>query len=150
MEKVMNEENIWDHEVVCKRKEGPARVITQEEVKRSLGRMGKNKAPGLSGVTAEMMRARENLSVEWIMDLVNNIIREGYIPSKWKDSVLIPLYKGKGDPLDCGSYRGVKLLEHAMKVVERVIERRIREQVKIDDMQFGFRSGRGTRMQFSL
>ena len=31
-----------------------------------------------------------------------------------------------------------------MKVVERVIERRIREQVKIDDMQFGFRSGRGT------
>ena len=31
-----------------------------------------------------------------------------------------------------------------MKVVERVIERRVREQVKIDDMQFGFRSGRGT------
>jgi hypothetical protein len=43
-----------------------------------------------------------------------------------------------------GSYKGVKLLEHAMKVVERVIEKRIREQVKIDDMQFGFRAGRGT------
>jgi hypothetical protein len=38
----------------------------------------------------------------------------------------------------------VKLLEHAIKVVERVIEKRIREQVKIDDMQFGFRAGRGT------
>ena len=31
-----------------------------------------------------------------------------------------------------------------MKVVERVIERRIREQVKIDDVWFGFRPGRGT------
>ena len=32
-----------------------------------------------------------------------------------------------------------------MMVVERGIERRrVREQIKIDDMQFGFRPGRGT------
>ena len=31
-----------------------------------------------------------------------------------------------------------KVLEHAMKVIERVFERRIREKVKIDAMQFGF------------
>src|SRR5580693_514380 len=43
-----------------------------------------------------------------------------------------------------GSYRGIKLLEHAMKVFERVIETRIRKAVKIDDMQFGFQSGKGT------
>jgi len=24
--------------------------------------------------------------------------------------------------MECGSYRGIKLLEHAMKVVERIIE----------------------------
>ena len=51
-----------------------------------------------------------------------------------------------------GDHRDVKLLEHAMKVVERVIEKRIREQVKIDDMQFGFRAGRGMQlgMLFSM
>ena len=69
--------------------------------------MGKNKAPGLSGITAEMMRVGEDLSVEWMTDLVNSVIREGYIPSDWRDSLLIQSYKGKGDPLDCGSYRGV-------------------------------------------
>ena len=28
--------------------------------------------------------------------------------------VVLPIYKGKGDPVECGSYRGIKLLEHAM------------------------------------
>jgi len=40
--------------------------------------------------------------------------------------------------------RGVKLLEHAIKVVEKVFENQIRQQVHIDDMQFGFVQGKGT------
>ena len=28
---------------------------------------------------------------------------------------MIPIFKGKGDAMSCGAYRGVKLLEHAMK-----------------------------------
>ena len=44
----------------------------------------------------------------------------------------------------CGSYRAIKLLEHAMKVTEHVFEQRIREKVKIDAMQFGFMPGKGT------
>ena len=34
------------------------------------------------------------------------------------------------------------MLEHAIKVLERVIEGRVRKIVKIDIMQFGFMSGR--------
>ena len=59
-------------------------------------------------------------------------------------SVVVPIYKGKGDVMKCGSYRGVKLLEHGMKVVERVLERRIRNCVVVDEMQFGFMPGKGT------
>jgi len=33
--------------------------------------------------------------------------------------------------MKCGSYRGIKLLEHAMKVVERIFEHRIRLQIVI-------------------
>ena len=54
------------------------------------------------------------------------------------------MYKGKGDPLVCGSYRAIKLLEQLMKVLERVLEKRIRCQVSIDNMQFGFMPGKGT------
>ena len=66
------------------------------------------------------------------------------MPEEWKTSVVIPIFKGKGVVMDCGAYRGVKLLEHAMKIVERVLENRIRELVTIDDMQFGFMLGKGT------
>ena len=31
-----------------------------------------------------------------------------------------------------------------MKIFERIIERRVRERVNIDNMQFGFRPGKGT------
>ena len=58
--------------------------------------------------------------------------------------MVLPICKGKGDPMECGSYRGIKLLEHAMKVVERIFEHRIRQQIKIDDMQFGFMKSKGT------
>jgi len=71
-------------------------------------------------------------------------VKDGCIPEDWKSGVVLPIYKGKGDPLDCGSYRGIKLLEQAMKVVERVFEHRIRQQIDIDDIQFGFIKGKGT------
>ena len=31
-----------------------------------------------------------------------------------------------------------------MKVIERIFEHRIRQQIEIDDMQFGFMKGKGT------
>jgi len=46
--------------------------------------------------------------------------------------------------MECGFDTAIKLPEHSMKVIERVFERRIREQVKIDAMQFGFMPGKGT------
>ena len=43
----------------------------------------------------------------------------------------------------CGSYRA-KLLKQPMKVLERVLETRTRCKVSINDMQFGFMSGKVT------
>ena len=40
--------------------------------------------------------------------------------------------------MSCGSYRGMKLLEHAMKIVETVLERRIQTLVNLNEMQLGF------------
>ena len=55
-------------------------------------------------------------------DLINNIVKEGCIHDDWRKSILVPVYKGKGDQLVCGSYRAIKLLEQPMKVLERVLE----------------------------
>ena len=50
------------------------------------------------------------------------------------------MMKGKGDAVERGNFRGLKLLDHLMKVFERVIEKYIREAVNIDDKQFGLGS----------
>jgi len=100
---------------------------------------------GLSGLSAEMIQAAEGIGTQWLLDLCNGIVKEGCIPEDWKLSVILPIYKGKGDPLECGSYRGIKLLEHAMKVVvERIFEYTVRQQIEVDYMQFGFMKGKGT------
>jgi len=106
--------------------------------------MKRHSAPGLSGLVAEMIQATGDIGTQWILDLCNSIVKEGCIPEDWKSSMLFPVYKGKGDPMECASYRGIKLLEHALKVVERIFEHRIRQQIDIDVMQFGFMKGKGT------
>ena len=99
---------------------------------------------GPTGVVSEIMKAAVGFGSRWMTDLINNIVKEGCIPDDWIKSILVPVYKGKGDPLVCGSYRAIKLLEQPIKVLERVLEKRIRCQVSIDNMQFGFMPGKGT------
>ena len=41
-------------------------------------------------------------------------------------SLLVPIFKGKGDPLNLNSYRGIKLLEHAFKMYKKILDERVR------------------------
>ena len=99
------------------------------------------KVTGPTGVVSEMMKVAGGFGLRWMTDLINNIVKEGCFPDDWRKSILVPVYKGKGDLLVCGSYRAIKLLAQPMKVLERVLEKRC--QVSIDNMQFGFMPGKG-------
>ena len=102
------------------------------------------KAADPSGIIAEMLKAAGDLCYPMLVDLANAMIYNHEIPSDWENSFIINLYKGKGDALDRGNYRGLKLLEQTMKLVERIVETLICDSISINDMQFGFMSGRGT------
>ena len=65
------------------------------------------------------------------------------MPESWKRSMVVPLYKGKRNVLECGNYCTIKLLEHGMKVVECVCEKRLSKMVEIRE-QYGFVAGKGT------
>ena len=65
------------------------------------------------------------------------------MPANCNTSVASPIFKGKGDIMNCGMYRGVKLLEHAMKIVEKVLDKGLRKVITINDMQFGCIPGKG-------
>ena len=141
---VMNVENERDGTAEAMMVEGPVNCFTEEEVKNAIKDLKYGKAGGISGVVAEHIRGSSDVGVEVLTKICNDMLDEGEMPEEWRNSILVPLYKGKGDVKECGSYRGVKLLEHGMKVVERVVERRLRDMVTINEMQCGFMPGRGT------
>ena len=45
------------------------------------------------------------------------------MPAEWTLSIVVPIFKGKDDIRNCSCYRSVKLLEHRMKVVDRVLKK---------------------------
>jgi len=53
MEKLMNEENEWDHGISAEVNEGPADCFRIGEVAAALKKMKRHKAAGLSGLTAQ-------------------------------------------------------------------------------------------------
>ena len=66
------------------------------------------------------------------------------MPVEWALSIVDPILKEKGDIRNCRCNRDVKLIEHGMKVVERVLERKHHRIVTVNEMKFSFMPGRGT------
>ena len=126
MEKILNVENEWDHMAKADTVVGPVEEVTYEEVMEAMNKMKLGKAAGPSEVNMDIM-ASGKFGVGVIKKLCQKILDGKGMPEEWKTSVVVPIFKGKGDVMDCGAYRGVKLLEHAMKIVERVLEKRISE-----------------------
>ena len=123
---------------------GASRESFSEKVREAIRKMKQGKAAGLSEVTTEMIVAGSRIAEEVMLQLCQRVLDGKGIPDEWKTSVVMPIFKGKGDVMNCGLYRGVKLLEHGMKIIERVLERIIRALVDFDEAQFGFMSGKGT------
>ena len=78
-------------------------LISEEEVAAAIKGFKIGKAAGITGVVSEMMKALGGFGTSWITDLVNNIVEESCIPDDWRKSIPVLVYKGKGDPLLCGS-----------------------------------------------
>ena len=105
--------------------------------------MKNGKASGPSCAVTKML-ASSDICSELTADLTNSIIRENVMSIEWGDSFIFGVFKGKGEAIDRGNHRGLKLTEHVLKVVERIIEVTIRDVVNVDDMPFGFMLGPGT------
>ena len=110
-------------------------------VKKAISQMKAGKAPGPSGIVVEMIRAAGDMGALMIRDLAAAIIRDGKVPFDWEQSFIVCLYKGNGYALERGNYRGLKLTEQVMNVLERIVDGLIRQMVSIDDSQFGFVPG---------
>ncbi|RWR99635.1 hypothetical protein B4U79_01873, partial [Dinothrombium tinctorium] len=123
---------------------GPAPKITTAEVKASINKMKNGKAPGPDDVPAEAWKLLSDHGILILTTLFNQIIEEGAVPEAWLTSTTVPIWKGKGDVTECSNYRPIRLLCHAVKIFERVINARIRDIATITRNQCGFVQGCST------
>ena len=124
--------------------EGPIMEVSQVEVAAALSKMKKEKAPGPSGVTSDLLKYAGAIGLESLTSALQRVQKEEVSPPEWSISLTLPLYKKKGDALLCGKYRGLRLLEHGMKVWEHVLLAWLKDYINIDPQQFGFMAGRST------
>ena len=96
--------------------------ITTAMVRKAINKMSLGKAAGPSGIVAEMLKAADSSGASMIRDLIKDITFENRIPSEWQESHIVSVYKGKGYALNRSNYRGLKLIDQVMKVLERVVK----------------------------
>ena len=70
------------------------------------------------------------------------------IYSQFYRSIFIPIPK-KGNAKECSNYRTIALISHATKVMLKILQARLQQNVnwELPDVQAGFKKGRGTREQ---
>ena len=113
--------------------EGSAtKITTVDMVAEAILKMKEGKACGPSDIVIEMVKAGGDAMLDIITDLINLIIKGEQVPDKWDQSTIINCFKGKAHATRYDSCRGLKLLEHPMKVLERIADAIIRQQVDID------------------
>ena len=74
-------------------------------------------------------------------------MQEGMIPKEWRMGLIVPIWKRTGDVHNPGKYRDITLLSQILKLLERVLEARIRRRVEGDFGENSKGSGRGDEQQ---
>ena len=118
--------------------------VSKEEVMENMQRMKNGKAVGPDDIPVEVWKCLGESALKFLTKLYNRTMESERMPEEWRDSVLIPIFKNKGDVQSCSNYRGIKLISHTMKLWERIVEKRLRSDLKFSNQQYGFMPGKST------
>ena len=115
-------------------------------VERATKKMKRRRVTDIDEVRVEMLVMADHVGVRWTRRLLNTFMRVGKIPEEWRSGLIVLVRKRKGDVQEPGKYRGVTLLSHVLKMLERILDGRIRRIVECEmgEEQQGFRRGSGT------
>ena len=90
-----------------------------------------------------MIKSEREAGIDMITELANHIVG-GALLVEWEVSIIVNCYKGKREALERSKHRELKLTDQVLKIAEKVIEKMMRQQLGIDEMQFGFMPERQT------
>ena len=120
--------------------------ILKTEIKTAIKNSTNGKAMGADQIPVETLKCMNDETLEILLDLFNQVYKTGHIPEQWLLSTFCAIPKAT-NAKDCCDYRTISLISHTLKVFLKVIHGRISRKLEeeIDESQFGFRNGLGTR-----
>ena len=109
-----------------------------------------NKASGGDGIPVELFQILKDDATKVLHSICQQIWKSQQWPQESKRSVFIPIPK-KGTVKECSNYRTIALISHTSKVMLKILQVRLQWYVnsELQDVQAGFRKGRGIRDQIS-
>ena len=78
--------------------------VNVNDVREAVKKLKKGKAPGIDGITGEMLKYGGEALVKWITKLCKLCMAEGKVPNDWVRAIVVPFYKGKGERSECKNY----------------------------------------------
>jgi hypothetical protein len=123
--------------------------VSAQEVAAAIADCDAGAAGGPDNVPTLFFKIGGPALCEALRGLYQKILDTGQWPRGWETSRLVPLFKGKGDPLSPGAYRPIALSDVGAKIFAKVLNRRISAHLEssLIDEQGGFRPGRSTVTQ---
>ena len=124
-----------------------SQLPTMPELQERVKALKNRKSPGIDGIPAEIFKFGGEEVIRQLYLAICTIWETETVPQAWKDSIIISIYKNKGDRAECGNSRGISLLSVAGKLLAKILLKRLIKHVSEDLMpetQCGFRQNRST------
>ena len=122
-------------------------LFTLYELQHAIVKCG-NTSVGPDKLPYMFFRKLTPFGLEHFLKVINQLWVEGHFPDSWRESIIIPILKKDKHSTDPASYRPISLSSCASKIVERMVNNRIRvyleSQHKLSQHQNGFRPARST------
>lgn len=130
-----------------------AEKITERELLHHL-RKFKEKTPGLTGITKNILMNLPQKGIDIILEIFNATLSAGYFPDELKKTKMIFIPKEGKDNKEIINYRPISLLEMTGKLFEKIINARLLKYLennnKLNKRQHGFRKERGTQTALAI
>ena len=94
---------------------------TIDDVVRIVRKLKKGRAPGLDGISAELLQADPHCTTGRLHPLYIKFLMQGREALNTKAGKAVPITKGKGDPLSVGARRAIILRSLAIKVHQKFV-----------------------------
>ena len=108
----------------------PHAFVTIDEIEKLLKLTKNGKTPGQDNINSELYKYAPAEFKLRLLQFLNNIYRENYIPNEWGNAVITPIFK-TGDRREPKNYRGINILNTCYKIYSKILNMKLQNYSEI-------------------